>query len=71
MNRIDLNCDLGEGFGAWRFGDDLAMLDLVTSANIACGFHAGDPSTMLRTVRAAASLVIGPQDLAEVIALLP
>jgi UPF0271 protein len=58
---IDLNCDLGEGFGAWRFGDDLAMLDLVTSANIACGFHAGDPSTMLRTVRAAAEreVVIG------------
>ncbi|NQX29757.1 LamB/YcsF family protein [Microbacteriaceae bacterium VKM Ac-2854] len=51
---IDLNADLGEGFGAWRMGDDAAMLDVVTSANIACGFHAGDPSIMLATCRAAA-----------------
>lgn len=52
--RIDLNADLGESFGAWRMGDDLAMLDLVTSANIACGFHAGDAVTMRHTVAAAA-----------------
>jgi UPF0271 protein len=46
---IDLNADLGEGFGAWRMGDDAAMLDLVTSANVACGFHAGDPDIMAAT----------------------
>ncbi|MFD0360376.1 LamB/YcsF family protein [Nocardia sp. GCM10030253] len=46
---LDLNSDLGEGFGAWTMGDDPAMLDIVTSANIACGFHAGDPSIMRRT----------------------
>ena len=45
---MDLNSDLGEGFGAWRMGDDEAMLDIVTSANVACGFHAGDPSVMRR-----------------------
>lgn len=44
--RIDLNADLGEGFGPWKMGDDEAMLDIVTSANIACGFHAGDPEIM-------------------------
>ncbi|SDC65255.1 LamB/YcsF family protein [Actinokineospora iranica] len=43
---IDLNSDLGEGFGVWRLGDDDALLDVVTSANVACGFHAGDASTM-------------------------
>lgn len=54
MNRrIDLNCDMGEGYGAYTMGDDLALLDHVSSANIACGFHAGDPSTMQRTVSAA------------------
>ena len=52
--RIDLNADLGEGFGAWRLGDDEAMLDVVTSANIACGFHAGDPALLRRTCTAAA-----------------
>ncbi len=52
--RIDLNSDLGEGFGAWRMGDDEAILEQVTSANIACGFHAGDPGVMHRTVRRAA-----------------
>ncbi|MEV6222486.1 LamB/YcsF family protein [Nocardia fluminea] len=46
---LDLNSDLGEGFGPWRMGDDAAMLDIVTSANIACGFHAGDPAIMRRT----------------------
>ena len=42
--QVDLNCDMGEGFGPWPMGDDAAMLDIVTSANIACGFHAGDPN---------------------------
>lgn len=46
---IDLNSDLGEGFGSWQMGDDAALLGVVTSANIACGFHAGDPATMRRT----------------------
>jgi len=50
---IDLNCDMGEGFGAWSMGQDEALLELVTSANIACGYHAGDPATMTRVVRLA------------------
>ena len=50
---IDLNADLGEGFGPWRMGDDEALLGIVSSANVACGFHAGDPQTMDRTVRTA------------------
>jgi UPF0271 protein len=60
---IDLNSDLGEGFGAWSLGDDDAMLTLVTSANIACGFHAGDPNVMRRVCERAAELgvVIGAQ----------
>src|ERR1700684_1023048 len=45
---IDLNADLGESYGAWRIGDDEALLTIVTSANIACGFHAGDPLTIRR-----------------------
>jgi 5-oxoprolinase (ATP-hydrolysing) subunit A len=45
---IDLNADLGEGFGVWTLGDDAALLDVITSANVACGFHAGDPLTMRR-----------------------
>ncbi len=53
MKRIDLNCDLGESFGAWRMGDDDALLGLVSSANVACGFHAGDPAIMRRTVELA------------------
>jgi 5-oxoprolinase (ATP-hydrolysing) subunit A len=52
--RIDLNADLGEGFGVWRLGDDDAMLQIVTSANVACGFHAGDPAGLLRVCRTAA-----------------
>jgi len=52
--RIDLNADLGEGFGVWRLGDDDAMLGIVTSANVACGFHAGDPAGLLRVCRSAA-----------------
>jgi len=51
---MDLNSDLGEGFGAWKMGDDEAMLDIVTSANVACGFHAGDPSVMRRVCEMAA-----------------
>lgn len=51
--RVDLNCDMGEGFGPWPMGDDDAMLDIVSSANIACGFHAGDPSIMFRTAETA------------------
>lgn len=54
MPSIDLNSDLGEGFGAWTAGDDRAVLDVVSSANIACGAHAGDPVIMLATCRAAA-----------------
>lgn len=54
MMRIDLNSDLGEGFGPWEMGDDAAMLDVVTSASIACGGHAGDPDTMFNTLRMAA-----------------
>jgi UPF0271 protein len=53
MATIDLNSDLGEGFGPWRMGDDTALLDIVTSANVACGLHAGDPIIMQRTVAAA------------------
>jgi 5-oxoprolinase (ATP-hydrolysing) subunit A len=53
MRAIDLNSDLGESFGAWSMGDDAAMLDVVTSANVACGFHAGDPAGILRTLKAA------------------
>ncbi|MFC3182197.1 LamB/YcsF family protein [Cypionkella sinensis] len=52
--RIDLNSDLGEGYGPWVMGDDAAMLGLVSSANIACGGHASDPETMFQTLRLAA-----------------
>jgi 5-oxoprolinase (ATP-hydrolysing) subunit A len=60
---MDLNADLGEGFGIWRLGDDEALLDLVTSANVACGFHAGDAMTMRRVCEVAASrgVVVGAQ----------
>jgi UPF0271 protein len=60
---IDLNADLGESYGTWVLGDDEAMLDIVTSANVACGFHAGDPRTLRRTVAAAAErgVVVGAQ----------
>jgi UPF0271 protein len=53
MATIDLNCDLGEGFGAWEMGNDAAMIGLATSVNIACGFHAGDSETMRTTVNLA------------------
>jgi 5-oxoprolinase (ATP-hydrolysing) subunit A len=63
MTVIDLNSDLGEGFGVWRLGDDDALLDLVTSANVACGFHAGDPSVLRRVTERAAGrgVAIGAQ----------
>ena len=52
---VDLNSDLGEGFGIWKLGDDEALLDIVTSANVACGFHAGDPNILRRVCDAAVS----------------
>lgn len=55
MVTIDLNSDLGESFGPWRMGDDASMLEIVTSANIACGFHAGDPAGVLSVLREAAA----------------
>ncbi|MGI5256435.1 LamB/YcsF family protein [Streptomyces angustmyceticus] len=60
---IDLNADLGEGFGRWQLTDDEALLSVVTSANVACGFHAGDPATMRRVCELAAGhgVVIGAQ----------
>lgn len=53
MSKIDLNCDMGESFGAWKMGDDLALMDFVSSVNIACGFHAGDASVIRKTVEKA------------------
>ncbi|CAG7624225.1 5-oxoprolinase subunit A [Paenibacillus solanacearum] len=53
MHVVDLNCDIGESFGAYKLGSDSDVLKYVTSANIACGFHAGDPATMRRTVKLA------------------
>lgn len=63
MPTVDLNSDLGEGFGHWRLGDDDALLRIVTSANVACGFHAGDASIMRRVCEraVAAGVVIGAQ----------
>jgi UPF0271 protein len=55
MPSVDLNADLAEGYGVWELGDDDAMLDIVTSANLACGFHAGNPVGLARTCRAAAA----------------
>lgn len=53
MKRIDLNCDMGESYGAWKMGADADVMPFITSANIACGFHAGDPATIRRTVKLA------------------
>ncbi|MBX2804351.1 MAG: LamB/YcsF family protein [Hyphomicrobiales bacterium] len=53
MSSVDLNADLGEAYGCWRLGDDAAMMEVVTSANIACGGHAGDPETMFQTTQKA------------------
>ena len=63
IRRIDLNADLGEGFGVWRLGDDDALIGVVSSANVACGFHAGDPSIMRRVCRSAAGggVAVGAQ----------
>jgi UPF0271 protein len=63
VTRIDLNCDLGEGFGRWSLGDDDGLLEVVTSANVACGFHAGDPTTLARVCAVAAGrgVAVGAQ----------
>ncbi|TYK46286.1 LamB/YcsF family protein [Actinomadura decatromicini] len=63
MAIMDINADLGEGFGVWELGDDLALLDVVTSANVACGFHAGDPLIMRRVCAASVErgVTIGAQ----------
>lgn len=63
MGTLDLNADLGESFGRWTLGDDAAMSTIVTSANIACGFHAGDPLTLINTCRMAVEnhVTIGAQ----------
>jgi UPF0271 protein len=57
--KVDLNADMGESFGAWVMGNDAALLDIVTSANVACGFHAGDPDVMARTMRLAVEKGVG------------
>ncbi|MED1944188.1 MULTISPECIES: LamB/YcsF family protein [Brevibacillus] len=61
MKTVDLNCDLGESFGAYQLGNDQEILSYITSANVACGFHAGDPATMRKTVQMAleAGVAIG------------
>lgn len=63
MTQIDLNSDVGESFGRWTLGDDAALTPLVTSVNVACGFHAGDPGTLRRTCAAAAEhgVAVGAQ----------
>jgi len=63
MNSIDLNADVGESFGRWQLGDDSALLPFLTSANVACGFHAGDALTLRRTVSEAAAhdVAVGAQ----------
>ncbi len=63
MTSVDVNCDVGESFGRWVLGDDAAVLPYVTSANVACGFHAGDPVTLRRTCELAAKegVVVGAQ----------
>ena len=53
MRRIDLNCDMGESYGAWKMGDDAGVMPYISSANVACGFHGGDPATIRKTVRLA------------------
>ncbi len=59
MTRVDLNADMGESFGPWVMGDDAAILQVVTSANIACGFHAGDPEVMATTMTQASARGVG------------
>ena len=57
--KVDLNSDMGEGFGPWPMGDDAALLKIVTSANVACGFHAGDPDVMAKVMRLAVENGVG------------
>ena len=59
MDVIDLNCDMGESFGAWTMGSDAEMLKIVSSANVACGFHGGDPLVMFETVTRAKENGVG------------
>jgi UPF0271 protein len=59
MKHVDLNADMGESFGPWVMGEDAALLDIVTSANIACGFHAGDPNVMAQTMAMAVEKGVG------------
>ena len=59
MRSIDLNCDMGESFGRWELGEDSQLFHWITSANIACGFHAGDPLVMNQTVRMAVTHQVG------------
>ncbi len=59
MDVIDLNCDMGESFGAWTMGSDAEMLKIVSSANVACGFHGGDPLVMFETVSRAKENRVG------------
>ncbi|MEM7317587.1 MAG: 5-oxoprolinase subunit PxpA [Pseudomonadota bacterium] len=59
MTQVDLNADMGESFGPWNMGDDASLLRTVTSANIACGLHAGDPDVMARTMMLAAENGVG------------
>lgn len=59
MSRVDLNADMGESFGPWKMGDDEGLLKIITSANIACGFHAGDPDAMAKTMTLAAENEVG------------
>ncbi|KON88391.1 LamB/YcsF family protein [Sporosarcina globispora] len=59
MHIVDINCDMGESFGSYKMGRDEEILDHITSANIACGFHAGDPATMRKTVRMALEKNVG------------
>jgi UPF0271 protein len=59
MKYVDINCDMGESFGAYTLGQDEEILAYITSANIACGFHAGDPATMRKTVRMAIDNGVG------------
>ena len=59
MLTVDLNCDMGESFGAWQMGDDAALMDYVSSVNVACGFHAGDASVIRRTIETAIEKNVG------------
>ena len=59
MATVDLNADMGESYGTWKMGNDDILLDIITSANIACGFHAGDPNIMLSTMKMAAEKDVG------------